>query len=185
MSEETRQDRAIRLFKEAYEHQMKKELDEAAELYKKSIEAYPTAEAYTFLGWTYSWMGRVDDAIAECLKAIEVDPTFGNPYNDIGSYLMMNSEIVTSIQEHYKLIIVLLDNSGFKSIGSLSRSLGQDGFGTRYAYPHDGVLPDDTAGREIQTLPVDLAHHIDLLAISPGNDYRNFRRRREKPGEPL
>src|SRR6266536_469451 len=62
-----------------------------------------------------------------------------------GSYLMMNSEIVTSIQEHYKLIIVLLDNSGFKSIGALSRSLGQDGFGTRYVYPRHGVWPTDTA----------------------------------------
>jgi len=71
---------------------MKKELDEAIELYKKSIAAYPTAEAHTFLGWTYSWMGRIDDAIAECLKAIEVDPTFGNPYNDIGSYLIMKGK---------------------------------------------------------------------------------------------
>jgi Tfp pilus assembly protein PilF len=76
---------------------MKKELDEAVELYKKSIEAYPTAEAYTFLGWTYSWMGRIDDAIAECHKAIEVDPTFGNPYNDIGSYLIMKGEIDEAI----------------------------------------------------------------------------------------
>ncbi len=76
---------------------MKRELDEAVELYKKSIEAYPTAEAYTFLGWTYSWMGRVDDAIAECHKAIAVDPTFGNPYNDIGSYLMMKGEIDEAI----------------------------------------------------------------------------------------
>jgi len=97
MAEETREERAIRLFHEAYEHQMKKELDEAAELYKKSIETYPTAEAYTFLGWTYSWMGRVDDAIAECLKAIEVDPTFGNPYNDIGSYLMMKGQVDEAI----------------------------------------------------------------------------------------
>src|SRR5882672_12017576 len=97
MAEETRQDRAIRLFQEAYEHQMKKVLDEAAELYKKSIETYPTAEAHTFLGWTYSWMGRIDDAIAECHKAIEVDPTFGNPYNDIGSYLMMKGEVDDAI----------------------------------------------------------------------------------------
>lgn len=76
---------------------MKGELDEAADLYKKSIEAYPTAEAYTFLGWTYSFMGRVDDAIAECHKAIEVDPTFGNPYNDIGAYLMQKGEIDEAI----------------------------------------------------------------------------------------
>ena len=52
-----------------------------------------------------------------------------------GSYLMMAQEIVTSIQEGLKLIIVLIDNGGFKSIGALSRSLGQEGFGTRYVYP--------------------------------------------------
>ncbi|PYS09789.1 MAG: hypothetical protein DMG15_22940, partial [Acidobacteria bacterium] len=97
MAEETRQERAIRLFQEAYQHQMKKELDEAVELYKKSIEAYPTAEAHTFLGWTYSWMGRIDDAIAECLKAIDVDPSFGNPYNDIGSYLMIKRQVDAAI----------------------------------------------------------------------------------------
>jgi 3D-(3,5/4)-trihydroxycyclohexane-1,2-dione acylhydrolase (decyclizing) len=80
-----------------------------------------------------------------------------------GSYLMMNSEIVTSIQENYKLIIVLLDNHGFKSIGGLSRSLGQDGFGTRYAYPRDGVLPGDEEGPEVQALPVDLAANARSL----------------------
>jgi Tfp pilus assembly protein PilF len=97
MAEETRQERAQRLFQEAYQLQMKKELDEAVQLYKQSIEAYPTAEAYTFLGWTYSWMGRIDDAIAECHKAIETDPTFGNPYNDIGSYLMIKGQIDDAI----------------------------------------------------------------------------------------
>ena len=80
-----------------------------------------------------------------------------------GSYLMMNSEIVTSIQENYKLIIVLLDNSGFRSIGALSRSLGQDGFGTRYVYPHNGQLPTDAAGADVQTLPVDLAANARSL----------------------
>ena len=97
MDDETRKERAIRFLQEAYERQMNKELDEAVELYMKSIAAYPTAEAHTFLGWTYSWMGRVDDAIAECRNAIEVDPTFGNPYNDIGSYLMMKGEIDEAI----------------------------------------------------------------------------------------
>jgi tetratricopeptide (TPR) repeat protein len=79
---------ALRLFKLAYETQMRRELDEAAGLYRQSIEAYPTAEAHTFLGWTYSFMGMVDDAIEECLRAIDVDPDFGNPYNDIGAYLI-------------------------------------------------------------------------------------------------
>jgi 3D-(3,5/4)-trihydroxycyclohexane-1,2-dione acylhydrolase (decyclizing) len=79
-----------------------------------------------------------------------------------GSYLMLSQEIVTSIQEDRKLIVVLLDNSGFKSIGSLSRSLGQQGFGTRYAFPQNGVLPGDDAD-EIAELPVDLAGNAASL----------------------
>ncbi len=79
-----------------------------------------------------------------------------------GSYLMLSSEIVTSVQEGYKLIIVLLDNHGYKSIGALSRSLGQQGFGTRYAYREDGVLPGDDAA-VVETLPVDLAANARSL----------------------
>jgi Tfp pilus assembly protein PilF len=90
--DDDRERRAIRLFKEAYDLQMKGELDAAARLYKESIDSHPTAEAYTFLGWTYSFMGRLDDAIAECRKAIEIDPTFGNPYNDIGAYLLQKGQ---------------------------------------------------------------------------------------------
>lgn len=67
---------------------MQGDLELAVQLYKQSIEMFPTAEAYTFLGWTYHFQGKIDDAIAECKKAIEVDPAFGNPYNDIGSYLI-------------------------------------------------------------------------------------------------
>jgi len=57
-------------------------------LYQASLAEQPTAEAYTFLGWVYSFERRYDAAIAECKRAIETDPTFGNPYNDIGCYLM-------------------------------------------------------------------------------------------------
>ncbi|HUU18556.1 MAG TPA: 3D-(3,5/4)-trihydroxycyclohexane-1,2-dione acylhydrolase (decyclizing) [Sedimentisphaerales bacterium] len=73
-----------------------------------------------------------------------------------GSYLMLCNEIVTSIQEGYKLTIVLMDNRGFNSIGGLSRSLGQEGFGTRYAFPSDNKLPDDASGK-VEALPVNLA----------------------------
>jgi Tfp pilus assembly protein PilF len=88
LDEEARRHLAERFFHEAYRQQMKGNFAEAVELYKKSIESHPTAEAHTFLGWTYHFMGRIDDAIAECHRAIEVDPTFGNPYNDIGAYLI-------------------------------------------------------------------------------------------------
>jgi tetratricopeptide (TPR) repeat protein len=75
-------------FRRAYEAQMAGELDRAVDLYRKSIELGPTAEAHTFLGWTYSFQRKYREAIAECRKAIEVDPDFGNPYNDIGAYLI-------------------------------------------------------------------------------------------------
>ena len=65
-----------------------------------------------------------------------------------GSYLMMAQEIVTAVQEGYKLNIVLLDNHGFSSIGGLSRSCGNEGMGTEYRRrrneQYDGdILPVD------------------------------------------
>ncbi len=88
---------AWQLFQQAYEAQMKGELEEAASLYERSISCNPTAEAYTFLGWTYSFMGRLDEAIDECHHAIGVDPEFGNPYNDIGAYLIEKGQFDESI----------------------------------------------------------------------------------------
>ena len=64
-----------------------------------------------------------------------------------GSYLMMAQEIVTSVQEGYKLIIVLLDSSGYASIGGLSRSIGSGGFGTQFDYK----------------MPIDLAANAESL----------------------
>jgi tetratricopeptide (TPR) repeat protein len=84
----TRIGKAAELFQQAYQTQMQGDLGNAARLYQESIQICPTAEAYTFLGWTYGLLERYEDAIAECKNAIAVDPDFGNPYNDIGSYLM-------------------------------------------------------------------------------------------------
>src|ERR1700735_1245739 len=83
-----RQEQAWSLLHEAYRAQMEGDYDHAVELYKNSLDLFPTAEAHTFLGWTYHFQGRIEDAIAECRRAIEVDPEFGNPYNDIGAYLI-------------------------------------------------------------------------------------------------
>jgi 3D-(3,5/4)-trihydroxycyclohexane-1,2-dione acylhydrolase (decyclizing) len=80
-----------------------------------------------------------------------------------GSYLMLSSEIVTSIQEGLKLTIVLVDNHGFNSIGSLSRSLGTDGFGTQYRYRRNGSLGVDSDTSPAPVLPVDLAANAGSL----------------------
>jgi Tfp pilus assembly protein PilF len=79
---------AWELLQQAYRAQMEGEFDQAIALYKNSLEKHPTAEAHTFLGWAYHFQGKIEEAIAECKRAIEVDPDFGNPYNDIGAYLI-------------------------------------------------------------------------------------------------
>ena len=89
---------AIELFRRAYEAQAAEEYEEAIELYKRSIAIFPTAEAHTFLGWAYSFQERYDEAIEECLRAIRLDPTFGNPYNDIGSYLVAKGNLYDSVK---------------------------------------------------------------------------------------
>ena len=79
---------AQRHFQQGYEAHMQGRLEEATAHYQRSIALHPTAEAHTFLGWVYSHQGRPDEAIAQCKIAISVDPEFGNPYNDIGAYLI-------------------------------------------------------------------------------------------------
>ena len=61
---------------------------QAIERFRKSIEIHPTAEGHTYLGWSLSQLDRLDEAIAECKKAIPLDLDYGNPYNDIGVYLI-------------------------------------------------------------------------------------------------
>jgi tetratricopeptide (TPR) repeat protein len=92
------QSEAVELFRRAYEAQQAEAYAEAIELYRRSIETYPTAEAHTFLGWTYSFLERYDEAIDACLEAIRVDPAFGNPYNDIGSYLIAKGDLYNCVR---------------------------------------------------------------------------------------
>ncbi|GIF20645.1 3D-(3,5/4)-trihydroxycyclohexane-1,2-dione acylhydrolase (decyclizing) [Actinoplanes tereljensis] len=77
-----------------------------------------------------------------------------------GSYLMMSQEIVTAISEGIKLIVVLVQNHGFASIGALSESLGSQRFGTSYRYR--GADQDYDGG----LLPVDLAANAESLGAN-------------------
>lgn len=78
-----------------------------------------------------------------------------------GSYLMMSQEIVTSVQEGYKIMIILLNNHGYASIGGLSRSLGSDGFGTHYKFRNQAT--GELTGTY---LPVDLATNAESLGAT-------------------
>jgi len=79
---------ARRAFHAAYILQCLGDLEDAEDLYARSLALAPSAEGHTFLGWTYSFIGDVDRAISECRRAIDTDPSLGNPYNDIGAYLI-------------------------------------------------------------------------------------------------
>jgi len=79
---------AYRLWERGYALHLIGEFEQAILLYRRSLDAHPTAEAHTFLGWSLSQLGRLEEAIAECKAAIALDPEYGNPYNDIGAYLI-------------------------------------------------------------------------------------------------
>ena len=75
-----------------------------------------------------------------------------------GNYLMMNTEIVTAIQEGIKFTIILLNNNGFGSIGALSQSIGSQRFGTKYRY-----RDEETGLLTGEILPVDFAQNARSL----------------------
>jgi 3D-(3,5/4)-trihydroxycyclohexane-1,2-dione acylhydrolase (decyclizing) len=78
-----------------------------------------------------------------------------------GSYLMLSSELVTAVQERVKIIVVLVDNHGFQSIGGLSDSVGSQRFGTSYRYR------DPASGRlDGPLLPIDLAANAESLGAT-------------------
>lgn len=96
-SDDPRRLEALRLWADGARLIEARRFEAAVVVLTRSIELFPTAEAHTFRGWAYSFLGRVDDAIAECRRAIEVDPSFGNPYNDIGAYLIQQGKLDEAI----------------------------------------------------------------------------------------
>ncbi len=78
-----------------------------------------------------------------------------------GSYLMLPGELVTAVAERVPLVIVLVDNHGYASIGSLSRSIGSSGFGTLYRFSDNGAVALDPASTDV--LPLDLAANAESL----------------------
>ena len=78
-----------------------------------------------------------------------------------GSYLMLPGELVTAVAQRVPIVIVLVDNHGYASIGALSRSVGSGGFGTLYRFSENGSVPVDPASTDV--LPIDLAANAESL----------------------
>ncbi len=79
---------AAEYFEKGYRFHISGKIKEAIQAYRKSIAYLPTAKTYTHLGWALSLEQKYEEAIEECKIAIELDPEYGNPYNDIGTYLI-------------------------------------------------------------------------------------------------
>lgn len=92
MNDDTRRSEALRLWVEGARLIEARRYNDAIITLTRSIELFPTAEAHTFRGWAFSHQDRIEEAIAECKRAIDIDPTFGNPYNDIGAYLIQQDK---------------------------------------------------------------------------------------------
>ena len=95
--DESRHHAAMELIESALAAQSGGDIPRAIKLYEDSLKICETAEGYTYLGWAVSKLGKLEEAINYCHRAIEVDPEFGNPYNDIGVYLMQRDELSDAI----------------------------------------------------------------------------------------
>lgn len=139
--------RARKAFEQAYDAQMEGQLDKAVYLYAHSLEWHETPEAHTFLGWAYSFQMKFEQAIAECKKAIEMDPAYGNPYNDIGAYLIELGREEEAVQW-----------------------LRQAMNAPRYETPHFPCYNLGRVHEKMGDYPQALAHYHQSLDMMPGFD---------------
>ncbi|WP_285727850.1 3D-(3,5/4)-trihydroxycyclohexane-1,2-dione acylhydrolase (decyclizing) [Psychromicrobium xiongbiense] len=127
--------------------------------------------------YAYSCMGYEIPGGLGIKRATVAEAAAGGTGRDVvvmvgdGSYLMMHTELVTAVAEGLKLIVVLIQNHGYASIGSLSESLGSQRFGTQYR-KLDAAQHSFDAGEK---LPIDLATNAEslgarVLRIAPGED---------------
>src|SRR6476659_7591827 len=82
------EERARELWQEGVQELIVGRIQSAVDCFNQSLSSCPTAEGYTYRGWAVSFLGMLEQAVEDCRKAIRVDPEFGNPYNDIGVYMM-------------------------------------------------------------------------------------------------
>ncbi|MGH3424456.1 MAG: thiamine pyrophosphate-dependent enzyme, partial [Nocardioidaceae bacterium] len=116
-------------------------------------KGYHVEYGYSCMGYEIAGGLGVGLAVRDAGEDREVFVLVGD-----GSYLMMSSELVTAVQEGVKIIVVLVQNHGFASIGALSESVGSQRFGTRYRYRTE-------SGLDGGTLPVDLAANAASLGV--------------------
>jgi 3D-(3,5/4)-trihydroxycyclohexane-1,2-dione acylhydrolase (decyclizing) len=128
---------------------------------------YHVEYAYSCMGYEIpGGLGVKRAAIAEAASTTAAGASGGQVRDVVvmvgdGSYLMMHTELVTAVAERIKLIVVLIQNHGYASIGSLSESLGSQRFGTQYR----ALDEEQHSFDEGEILPVDLALNAESLGV--------------------
>jgi 3D-(3,5/4)-trihydroxycyclohexane-1,2-dione acylhydrolase (decyclizing) len=118
--------------------------------------------------YAYSCMGYEIPGGLGVKRAVLAEVTRGGTDRDVvvlvgdGSYLMMHTELVTAVAERIKLIVVLIQNHGYASIGALSESLGSQRFGTQFRALDAEMHTFDDGDR----LPIDLATNAESLGVT-------------------
>lgn len=118
---------ASKYFEKGYAFQKNGDLEKAIEGYKTSIKYYPTARAYTFLGWAYSLQGKFDIAIEVCYQAIDINAGYADSYIDIGVYLIELNRIEEGIIWLEKGIDLIDFNSSYYALYHLGRAYEKKG----------------------------------------------------------
>lgn len=82
------QERAEALWQQAAALHVEERYRAAARRFREAIALHPSARAHTWLAWSLSELGRLDEAVRHCRRSIELDPDYPNAYNDLGAYLV-------------------------------------------------------------------------------------------------
>ncbi len=98
MLEQQREKKYQQMIHEGHEGIFHKDYPKALEAFQKALNYQESAEILTLIGWVQSLMGQIDKAKAYCLRAIQKDPDYGPPYNDLGSYFLTEGQIDESLK---------------------------------------------------------------------------------------
>lgn len=142
---------AVELFHQGYRLQREGDLAGAIRAYSQSVRLYPTAEAHTFLGWVYSLLNLFDEAMACCRAAIEVDPSFGNAYNDLGAYLIEQDQAAAAIPILEQALVAPRATHGAHPYFNLGRAYEQIGAWVQAVEYYAAALKVDPSNSEARS----------------------------------